>query len=248
MDQHIQFYNPINDVELGVIEEMVASLWRLRRTWAIETQMHADAIDAQPPGDEIRRLAAAFTELAATPWGHSLVERPEQPALVLPHRAWVAVEWTLSESEGAFLEPGNYQIEAVLAVSNSPGWNGEAVSAPAIIRITESAEASEAQQASEALLRAVLSMRKSATSEAVVLMDELLLKQPKSVRALQLRAELAEKAGDIHLALMFANRALDAAQLTYSDPGKGLLSLILLRDRLYGRLLDPLAPTASVLP
>jgi len=67
MDQHIQFYNPINDVELGVIEEMVASLWRLRRTWAIETQMHADAIDNQPPGDEVGRLVAAFTELASTP-------------------------------------------------------------------------------------------------------------------------------------------------------------------------------------
>ena len=67
MDQHIQFYNPINDVELGVIEEMVASLWRLRRTWAIETQLHADAIDNQPPGDEVRRLAAAFTILASTP-------------------------------------------------------------------------------------------------------------------------------------------------------------------------------------
>ncbi|MDP2997734.1 MAG: hypothetical protein Q8N47_09610 [Bryobacterales bacterium] len=185
---------------------------------------------------------------AEKPWGYSLVVRPEQPALVLPHRAWVAVEWTLSESEGAFLEPGDYQIEAVLEVSNSPGWNGEAVSVPAIVRITESAQASEPQQASEAVLRAVLLMRKGATSEAVVLMDELLLKQPKSVRALQLRAELAEKAGDIHLALMFANRALDAAQMTYSDPGKGLLSLILLRDRLYGRLLDPLAPTAGVLP
>ena len=67
MDQHIQFYSPINDVERGVIEDMVASLWRLRRTWAIETQLQADAIDNQPPGDEVRRLAAAFTELASTP-------------------------------------------------------------------------------------------------------------------------------------------------------------------------------------
>ena len=67
MQQHIQFYNPINDVERGVIEDMVASLWRLRRTWAIETQLQADAIDAQPPGDEVRRMAAAFTILASTP-------------------------------------------------------------------------------------------------------------------------------------------------------------------------------------
>ena len=63
----INRFRPADDVELGVIEEMVVSLWRLRRTWAIETRMLADAIDAQPPGDEIGRLAAAFTELASTP-------------------------------------------------------------------------------------------------------------------------------------------------------------------------------------
>ena len=67
LDQHIQRFSPIDDVELGVIEEMVASLWRLRRTWAIETRLHADAINAQEPGDEIGRLAAAFTALAASP-------------------------------------------------------------------------------------------------------------------------------------------------------------------------------------
>ena len=71
-----------------------------------------------------------------------------------------------------------------------------------------------------------------------MLMDKLLLKQPGSVRALQLRAELAEKEGDIHRAFLFANRALTAARKAYSGPGQELLSLILLRDRLYWRLLE----------
>ena len=34
---------------------------------------------------------------AEKPWGYSLVERPEQPALVLPHRAWVAVRPSAAE-------------------------------------------------------------------------------------------------------------------------------------------------------
>ena len=92
----------------------------------------------------------------------------------------------------------------------------EAASLPATLRVTEAAE----------------------PSEAVVLMDKLLLKQPGSVRALQLRAELAEKEGDIHRAFLFANRALTAARKAYSGPGQELLSLILLRDRLYWRLLE----------
>ena len=67
MDQHIQRYSPIEDVELGVIEEMVASLWRLRRTWAVETRLHDDAIAAREPGDEIGRITGAFTDLASSP-------------------------------------------------------------------------------------------------------------------------------------------------------------------------------------
>ncbi|MBI1897002.1 MAG: hypothetical protein HYZ57_07380 [Acidobacteria bacterium] len=179
------------------------------------------------------------------PWSHSLVVVPEQPALVLPYRAWVALEWILSETEAALLAPGDYQIQAVLEVRDSQGWNGEVVSPPAILRIIDSTTPSEAQQASEVLLRSVLALRTGAMSEAVQELDELLRKQPESVRALQLRAELAESAGDVHLALIFANRALTAARKTYTDPGKQLLSLVLLRDRLYWRLLDSVAPTPT---
>ena len=62
--QHIERFGPLDGVELGVIEEMVAAFWRLRRAWAIETRLHDDAIATREPGDEIGRITGAFTDLA----------------------------------------------------------------------------------------------------------------------------------------------------------------------------------------
>jgi len=176
-------------------------------------------------------------------WNSVLLSPPEQPALTLASRSWIALEWTLDESGSAVLEPGDYQIEAVLEISGASGWNGTAISPPAILRITDAVEASSAQQASEALIRTSLLMRKGATDEAAAAIDALLLAQPDSVRALQLRAELAERAGDPHRALIFVNRALTAARKTYSESGQ-LQSLIVLRNRIYWTLLQqpPTAP------
>ena len=58
---------PRDGVELGCVEEMAASFWRMRRAWAIETSLldRAAAQDSSP--DEVERIAAAFSGLAAGP-------------------------------------------------------------------------------------------------------------------------------------------------------------------------------------
>jgi len=66
MAQHLDRYRPADDVELSVVEEMASAFWRLRRTWAIETRLYDDAINAREPGDEVGRIAGAFTDLAAS--------------------------------------------------------------------------------------------------------------------------------------------------------------------------------------
>ncbi len=58
---------PADNVELGMVEEMVASWWRLRRLWAIETSTLDTGIHAQPPGDELARITAAFSDPANAP-------------------------------------------------------------------------------------------------------------------------------------------------------------------------------------
>ena len=72
---HIERLQPVDSLELGLVEEMVAAWWRTRRSWAIETHMLCEAA-ATPdsPAPPIARITAAFKDLA------------ESAALPLMHR------------------------------------------------------------------------------------------------------------------------------------------------------------------
>ena len=74
LTQHLDRLQPADGVEFGMVEEMVASYWRMRRAWAIETRLLEDAANAQGESDPVGSIAAAFTSLAAS------------PALALMHR------------------------------------------------------------------------------------------------------------------------------------------------------------------
>ena len=65
--QHIQRFAPADGVEFAMVEEMAAANWRMRRAWAIENRLMEKAIANQPPGDDLSRLADAFSQLAASP-------------------------------------------------------------------------------------------------------------------------------------------------------------------------------------
>lgn len=72
---HIQRLQPVDGVEIAIVEEMTASMWRLRRSWAIETHMLDSASAApQAPTEPLARITAAFTS------------RAESVALPLAHR------------------------------------------------------------------------------------------------------------------------------------------------------------------
>ena len=74
--QYLDCFRPANDVELGMIEEMIAAAWRQRRAWAIETSLMDTAISRQPAGDELIRIAAAYTSLSQQPQS-ALISRYE---------------------------------------------------------------------------------------------------------------------------------------------------------------------------
>jgi hypothetical protein len=67
LNDHVDRTQPADGVELGLVEEMVASHWRLRRAWAMETRLLENETAAQPPGDPLDRIANAFSELASKP-------------------------------------------------------------------------------------------------------------------------------------------------------------------------------------
>jgi len=75
LTQHVDRLQPADGVEFGMIEEMAAASWRMRRAWALETRMLDNAVAgglaagdlAAGEPDTIDRMAAAFTTLAASP-------------------------------------------------------------------------------------------------------------------------------------------------------------------------------------
>src|SRR5262249_25494452 len=48
--QYTDHFHPVNDVEMGFIEEMAAAYWRMRRGWAVERQLFEAAL---PPSGNI---------------------------------------------------------------------------------------------------------------------------------------------------------------------------------------------------
>jgi hypothetical protein len=94
MGQHVDRLRPVDGVEFGLIEEMVAAHWRMRRSWAIETRMLQNEIalqtNPQPtpdPGDaEINRMVGAFNHLAETR-SMALMHRYETRLHVMYQRA-----------------------------------------------------------------------------------------------------------------------------------------------------------------
>src|SRR6266436_588897 len=74
--QYLECFRPANDVELGMIEEMIAAFWRQRRAWAIETSLMDTAISKEPGDDELIRIANAFASLSQQPQS-ALISRYE---------------------------------------------------------------------------------------------------------------------------------------------------------------------------
>src|ERR1700685_1752645 len=67
LQQHVDRFQPANEVESGMLEEMCAAYWRQRRAWAIETALLNKQIALQPGETAPERMAAAFDHLAAAP-------------------------------------------------------------------------------------------------------------------------------------------------------------------------------------
>jgi len=77
LQQHVDKLDPADDIEFSAIEEMVSSVWRMRRLWSIEKRLFDKTIgDAaatfksrttKPDDDELDRISAAFSTLARSP-------------------------------------------------------------------------------------------------------------------------------------------------------------------------------------
>jgi hypothetical protein len=60
LTDHLNRFQPADGVEFGIVEEMVAAWWRMRRAWSIETRLLDACFDVPDPGDGDSLLAATF--------------------------------------------------------------------------------------------------------------------------------------------------------------------------------------------
>jgi hypothetical protein len=69
LQQHVDRFQPADEVEFGMIEEMCAAYWRQRRAWSLETGMLNKQMALQPDAGMTDQMLVAFDTLAAS---HSL--------------------------------------------------------------------------------------------------------------------------------------------------------------------------------
>ena len=48
VNHHLDRFGPVDGVEFGMVEEMAASYWRLRRAWAIQNNLLDEALRRRP--------------------------------------------------------------------------------------------------------------------------------------------------------------------------------------------------------
>ncbi len=84
--QYENRFQPADDIEFGMIEEMMSAYWRLRRAWAIETRLLEDQITGAPADDALGSITAAFSA-AAGPGPLALMHRYETRLHMMYQRA-----------------------------------------------------------------------------------------------------------------------------------------------------------------
>src|SRR5690349_19897873 len=67
LGQYLGNCSPRDGVEFGMVEEMVASYWRLHRAMAIEKYLFDHALNNHQEGDHLGNLGQAWSEIADSP-------------------------------------------------------------------------------------------------------------------------------------------------------------------------------------
>ncbi len=86
LDDFVLRFQPSDSVELTLVEEMAAALWRQRRCWVVETRLVDEAAARANASGPVAGIAAAYTALAETP-ALNLIHRYESRVNKMYQRA-----------------------------------------------------------------------------------------------------------------------------------------------------------------
>jgi hypothetical protein len=119
---HVECFSPLDDVEMGMVEEMASAYWRIRRNWAIGNYLFETAAAAQPEGPELPRIAAAFSELSAGPHLANL-RRDETRLHVMYQRALYNLLMLRTSKKRS--EPKKSRVSNISSASSEPNEPSE---------------------------------------------------------------------------------------------------------------------------
>jgi hypothetical protein len=83
---HVACFSPLDEVEMGMVEEMASAYWRIRRNWTIENYLLESAAARQPEGAAVPRIADAHAEVSANPQ-YAILRRDETRLHLMYQRA-----------------------------------------------------------------------------------------------------------------------------------------------------------------
>ena len=137
------------------------------------------------------------------------------PTVTLDHQTFGSIGWWLTPDETAGLQPGAYELTAILDTSSARAdgaWKGNAHSRQLRIEVIAEPKVLDAEREEEKfLLLAHFAMFRGDDKEALSHVEALLAKQPKSVTALERKGDLLAAGGKTLEAL----RSYDAALAGY---------------------------------
>jgi hypothetical protein len=120
LDQHLERWQPFDDVELNLVEEMVGAAWRGRRAAGMQTMVYDAEIAAiEPSGCSGNDLVDAFNRLAASP-ALGLFHRYETHYHRIYHRCIATLMKLQKARLAAPAEPAAPAAPAEPAVPNEP--------------------------------------------------------------------------------------------------------------------------------
>ena len=132
LQSYIDRLQPQDEVELGLVEEIVACHWRIRRSWVVETQMTDRSIGKQSEPNTLQRLEAGFNDVSDTAKAQSL-HRYETRLHLMQRRALQTLQALRHSSLRN--EPNNsfvYRRNAEISLANEPADPANEPSQPPI--------------------------------------------------------------------------------------------------------------------
>jgi hypothetical protein len=161
------------------------------------------------------------------PWHLATAAKPK---VTLDNKTSGYVAWWLTAEETAAIPPGDYQLIGMVDTTSAKAadlWKGNVSSRPVKIQVAaEPKPLFTEQEEKKSVLLANLAQLRGDPKQALVQVDALLTRQPKSLAGLELKGDLLAELGQTEAALRQYDQAL-AAYLAlrprWGEPPQGLL-------------------------